>query len=159
MGIFTRTWTISDIMSASGDRPQKAGACSVEFVGKQYELKPETLPDKLKSLLRRSQVHTYYIIFKFKVTSETGHTHNVLIRTLPKADMGGPVQIYCDCNDFKYRCAYGLQQHGALYRSPKTDTKLGEAITTAPKRSGSTLCKHALAAITELTSNFNAYLG
>jgi hypothetical protein len=153
-------WSIQDLLVTESKRAQKAGACKVEFVGKQYELKPETVSDKLRSLLRRPLVNTYYVVFKFKVTSDTGHTHEVIIRTLPKSDTSGPVQVWCDCKDFMYRSAYELQKHGALYRSVKTDTKLGEAINTAPTRqSTSVLCKHSHAALQDLLSNFSYYLG
>lgn len=161
MGFFSwNTWKLGDLGTATGDRPIKAGSCTVEFQGKQYELKTETLHDKLKSILRRSHVNTYYVIFKFKVTSDTGHSHLVYIRTLPQLDPNGPAQVYCDCPDFKYRSAYGLQRHGSLFRSAKTDAKLGESITVAPKnKSGTTvLCKHALAAVQDLYSNFNTYI-
>ena len=160
MSFLNRSWNIQDIMNAETQRAEKASYSTIEFLGKQYELKPESLSDKLRNSLRRSQVNTYYVIFKFKVTSDTGHTHKVYIRTLPKADLNGPVQIFCDCNDFKYRCAYTLQNHNALFRSTKTDVQLGEANTTATKRQSKTIhCKHAFAALQELTNNFNSYLG
>ena len=155
-----RDWTIQDIASASGARPEKAGWCQVQFLGKRYELKRESLSDRLRGILRRSHVNTYYVIFRFQVTSETGHTRKIWIRTLPTPNPGNPVQIYCDCPDFKYRSAYSLQKHGALYRSARTDAKLGEAITVAPRRQSTTvLCKHALAAVQDLMSNFQRYLG
>ena len=151
---------LNDMISSDPGRNQKAGACTVQFLGKQYILGTETLSDKLRNTLKRSQVNTYYIVFKFLVTSETGHTHKVYIQTLPVSDLSGPAKVYCDCNDFKFRCAYTLEQNGALLRAPKTEAKLGEAITTAPKRqSGTLLCKHAIAAIQELLRNPNQYLG
>jgi len=151
---------IQDLLGADPGRQAKASGCKVEFLGKRYELKPETLPDHLKNSLRRSQVNTYYIVFKFKVTSDTGHTHQVIIRTYPRADLSGPVQVYCDCQDFKFRCAYQMNSSGALFRSSGTDVKLGEAIMTPPKKKGSiVLCKHALAALQELNLNKSIYLG
>lgn len=148
------------MLASDPGRGGRAGSCTVQFLGKQYILGTETLSDKLKNALRRTQVGTYYIVFKFQVISDTGHTHKVYIQTLPVADLSGPAKVYCDCNDFKFRCAYVLEQHGSLLRSPKTDSKLGEAITTAPKRaSGTCLCKHAIAAIQELLKNPNLYLG
>lgn len=160
MGIFGKSWGLSDMLASDPGRGGRAGSCTVQFLGKQYILGTETLSDKLKNALRRTQVGTYYIVFKFQVISDTGHTHKVYIQTLPVADLSGPAKVYCDCNDFKFRCAYVLEQHGSLLRSPKTDSKLGEAITTAPKRaSGTCLCKHAIAAIQELLKNPNLYLG
>jgi len=160
MGILGKSWGLSDMLASDPARGARASACTVQFLGKQYILGSETLPDKLRNTLKRSQVGTYYIIFKFQVTSETGHTHKVYIQTLPVADLSGPAKVYCDCNDFKFRCAYVLEQHGSLLRSPRTDSKLGEAVTTAPKsQSGTALCKHALAAVQELLRNPNLYLG
>ena len=108
-------WSIQDLLVTESKRAQKAGSCKVEFVGKQYELKPETLSDKLRSLLRRPQVNTYYVVFKFKVTSDTGHTHNVIIRTLPKSDTSGPVQVWCDCKDFMYPALQDLLSNFSYY--------------------------------------------
>ena len=160
MGILGKSWGLSDMLASDPSRGAKANACTVQFLGKQYILSSETLPDNLRNTLKRSQVGTYYIVFKFLVTSETGHTHKVYIQTLPVADLSGPAKVYCDCNDFKFRCAYVLGQHGSLLRSPKTDSKLGEAVTTAPKSlSGTALCKHALAAVQELLRNPNLYIG
>lgn len=160
MGIIKKSLGLSDMLSSDPARGARAGACTVQFLGKQYILGTETLPDKLRNALRRTQIGTYYIVFKFQVTSETGHSHKVYIQTLPVADLSGPAKVYCDCNDFKFRCAYTLEQNGSLLRSPKTDAKLGEAITTAPKSSsGTLLCKHALAAVQELLRNSNLYLG
>ena len=148
------------MMNTDPGRGQRASACTVQFLGKQYILSTETLPDRLRNTLKRSQVGTYYIVFKFQVTSPNGHTHKVYIQTLPVADLSGPAKVYCDCNDFKFRCAYALEQAGGLLRNPKSDGKLGEAITTAPKSpTGTILCKHALAAINELTRNASMYLG
>jgi hypothetical protein len=151
---------INDLLGSDEGRMTKASGCKVEFQGKRYELKPETLPDNLKNTLRRATVNTYYIVFKFTVISDTGHKHQVIIRTLPKSDLSGPVQVFCDCQDFKFRCAYELNSNQALFRSPTTDAKLGESITTPPKKPGQlSLCKHVLAAVTELTNNLSYYLG
>jgi hypothetical protein len=166
-GIFGKQWTIGDIMSIDGGRQSRAAGCSVSLVATYHELRKETILEKFKRFFtrRRDLLNAYYVIFKFQVISETGHSYTVVIRTQPDFNMSeymsNTVQIFCSCPDFMYRSAWTLNQHGALFRSTGTDADLGSAIQNAPagKRGTSTLCKHAYAALNYLVQNYSYLMG
>lgn len=160
--IFNKRWTISDIMNVDADRQQKASSCSVHYVKNDVELVTEGIVDKFKRFFTRNKsvMNVMYVIFEFQVSSDTGHSYKVQVRTQYDPDSillyQNSVQIYCECADFKFKSAWQLGQHKALFRSDRTELELGPAITNAPKRKpGTTLCKHSYAAIMFLTNNYN----
>lgn len=112
------------------------------------------------SFLGKTNVNTYYLIFKLLVMSESGKAHTVFIRTDPEYDttrvLENKVQIYCDCPDFKFRSAYILNQKKALFLNDRIKLELGAALTDKPKTktTTTTLCKHAYAGIQWLISNY-----
>lgn len=164
--VFNRDWTIQDLMNVEAGRAQRASGCMVNFETIYHELKQETILEKFKRFFtrRKDQMNVYYVIFKFKVTSDTGNTYNVFIRTL--ADpmnseyMNNRVQIYCGCPDFMYRSAWSLNNHNALFRTSKINSLLGAAIQDAPsgKAKPSVLCKHAYAALNFFVSNYKSLM-
>lgn len=160
--LFKRDWTLGQLLRVDSGRADRGSGCKVVLVDTYSEIIKETVPEKFKKFFTRRKdiMNVYYVIFKFKVTSETGSTYTVLIRCQSDFEgteyMDNKIQIYCQCADFMYRSAYVLNQHGALFRSNKTDQALGASIVDAPKEKSlkSTLCKHSYAAVTYLMRNY-----
>ncbi len=148
--------TLGELMNIDSGRQTKAAGCSVELVKIYHEVKSEAVPDNLKSSFGgRNMINIYNVIFKFIVTSDSGKKHVVFIKTNPSADWeNNTAEVYCDCEDFKYRSAYTLENSKALFQNDKTKLSLGQALTTPPKRTPSLLCKHAYAAVKWLISNY-----
>ena len=153
-------YSLGDLMNIDKDRQQKAAQCSVVLSEIYHELKPRTLGDRFKSLFGgKNIINSYYVIFKFIVTSDTGSAHTVYIRTSPDFNLNNwdnnKCEVFCDCKDFMYRAAYILGQGNSLFLNDKTKILLGPAITTAPKKMGTTLlCKHSYAAVQYLINNY-----
>lgn len=156
-----KQYTIGDIMNIDAGRQTKAAQCQVNLIKTFHELKPETLIDRFRStFLGKSIIKSYYVIFKFSITSDTGNAHTVFIKVNPDFDLQdwdkNKVKVYCDCADFKYRSAYELNKHSSLFLTDKIKLALGSAITDAPKgKIGTTLlCKHTFAALSWLVKNY-----
>lgn len=163
--LFQKKWSLSDIMNVDAGRQQRSGGCSVIPQETFVELETESIIDKFKRFFTRNKatMNVLYVIFKFQVVSETGNGHEVIIRTQYDPDTSlhtrNLVQIYCDCADFKFKSAWQLGQHSALFRSDRTELKLGPAITNSPKRkSTTTLCKHSYAAVMYLINNYGSLM-
>lgn len=159
--LFNKQYTIGDLMNIDGTRQTKASNCSVELIKTFHELKNASIVAKFRSFIGgRSIVPAYYVIFKFNVISDTGKKHTVFIRTDPDFNLrnwaSNKVQVYCDCEDFKYRSAYTLNQHKSLFLNDKTKVSLGASMIDAPKRKSLTslLCKHSFAALNWLVNNY-----
>lgn len=159
-------WTLSDITRVDQGRIQKSSGCQVYLQGTYMDIEREKILDKWKRFFLRSKavMNTLYVIFKFNVVSETGHSYTIYIRTQydPKGvlGMGNTVQIYCPCPDFKFKSAFTLSQHRALFRNSRIDLDLGPATSNAPKRKPqTTLCKHAYSAVMDLARNYTSYMG
>ena len=150
--LLTKSYSISELMSIDSGRQERAGACSVRLEETYHEIQKESILDKFKRMFFRdkSMMNIHYVIFKFKVISNTGNEHT------GTEGLENKVQIYCTCRDFQFRSAYILNQHKSLFRSDATEARLGRAITEAPKKGHSTslLCKHAYAALNYLQSNY-----
>lgn len=158
-------YTMGELMNIDSGRQERAGMCSVTLERTYHEIKKETVLDKFRSaLLGKTLVNTYYVIFKFKVTSGSGKSYTVIIKTSPDFDLqnwtDNKVQIYCNCPDFKYRSAYTLGRRNSLFLSDKIKTSLGEALSEAPKSKTKTslLCKHSFAALQWLVSNYSSVM-
>ena len=163
--LFTRKWTLSDLMNIDVSRQQKSTGCSVNLSDTFVEVVTEGILDKFKRFFTRNKsiMNVMYVIFKFNVISETGHSYDILIRTQYDPEMNlymkNPTQVYCGCADFKFKSAWELGQHSSLFRSDRTEAELGPAITNAPKkRYGITLCKHSYAAIMFLINNYSSLM-
>lgn len=163
--LFGSTWTLSDITKVDQGRQQKASGCQVYLQGTYMDLEKEKVLDKWKRFFVRSKtvMNTLYVIFKFRVISETGHSYDVFLRTQydPHGVLGmsNIVQIYCSCPDFKFKSAWILSQHNALFRNSRIDLNLGPATSNAPKKKPqTTLCKHAFSAVMELARNYSGYM-
>lgn len=156
--------TIGELMGSTDiGRLDKASTCSVSLSKVYHELKPVGVLDRFKSLFKSGGlVNSYYVIFKFNVTSGSGKTWTVLVRTNPDFDLNkwesNPAQIYCNCPDFKYRSAYVLGQRGGLLLNDRIRTELGQAVTEKPKRGTSLLCKHSYAALSWLVDNYSSIM-
>ena len=155
-----REYSLGELMNISKERQDKSANCSVNLVKTFHMIKPESLLDKFRSLFFNQPTLTmYYIIFKFRVTSDTGHSYDVLVQTSPDYDItnweSNKVKIYCSCNDFKFRSAYNLYQRGNLFITDRIQTNLGPATTDKPKRDMSPCCKHCFAVLKYLTENYS----
>lgn len=153
--------TIGELLNIDEVRQAKAYGCSVQLVGTYHELKREGIIDKFKSFfLGKPNLLMYYIIFKLKVTSESGHQHTVILRLDPDFDltkmMSNRIQVFCTCPDFMYRSAWSLNRKKALFTNDRVKLELGEALSTAPKAKAklSIICKHTFAAINWLLNNY-----
>lgn len=166
MILFRRHYTLGELVGGTdAGRSQKASSCSVQLVDTYHELKKENLLDKFKSFFHigSSKVNAYYVTFHLIVTSDSGNTHNVYIKTAPDFDSslggGNKVKIYCDCEDFKYRSAYELKAHDSLLLTGRTQAALGVAIGQKPKKLNKTLlCKHSMAAVQWLMNNYSSVM-
>lgn len=165
MGLFTRRYTIGDLMNIDANRQDKASRCSVELSKTFHELKKETLFDKFRAFFGgKSIINTYYVIFKLNVFSDTGKKHIVFVRLDPDFNLqdweSNRIQIYCDCQDFKFRSAYKLQQHDALFLNDKLKIALGSSVVDSPKSKSkiTLLCKHSFAAINWLVTNYSSLM-
>ena len=157
--------TIGELIgSTEAARLEKAGSCTVSLERTYHELKRATVLDRFKSLFKSGgMINEYYLIFKFSVTSGSGSTWEVYIRTNPDFNLteweSNPVQIYCGCPDFKYRCAYNLEKTDSLFKNERLKAELGPAITEKPKRATEgLLCKHSVAALRWLVSNYSSVM-
>lgn len=169
MGFFTGgssagQYTIGELMNIDQTRQQKASGCKVELEKTYHELQKESVLEKFKSaFLGNNLINTYYIILKFKVTSETGSIHKVYVRLNPDFDLrsytNNKIKIYCDCDDFKYRSAYTLGKRDSVFLSNIAKTKLGPALTQPPRKQYTTLlCKHAFAVLDWLVNNYQSVM-
>lgn len=163
--LFAKRWTLSDLMNIDLTRQQKSSSCSVSLVKTYTEITTESIIDKFKRFFTRNKsvMNIMYVIFKFEVLSDTGHSYEVYIRTQydPGSNlfMKNIAQVYCNCPDFKFKSAWKLGQHSSLFRSNRTDINLGPSITNAPKKQSSvTLCKHLYATIMYFINNYNTLM-
>lgn len=160
-----RQWTLADLMNVDYSRQRKSTGCQANLLETYVEVEPEGIVDKFKRFFTRNKsvMNIMFVIFKFEVISETGHSYTVFLRTQYDPEMRlvykNIVQIYCECADFKFKSAWKLEQHSALFRSDSVDLKLGPAITNAPKRPSPTvLCKHAFAAVNLFINNYGSFM-
>lgn len=154
-----KQYTIGELMAIDSGRQERAANCKVTLLKTYHELQSETILDKFRSFFGKSSVPVYYMTFKFEVTSGSGSSYNVYIRTNPDFSLKNwaqnQVMIYCECADFKYRSAYTLHRRGSLFVTSKIASELGEAMSDAPKRGTTLLCKHAFAALSWLMNNWS----
>lgn len=169
MGFFTggsspEQFTIGELMNIDNTRQAKAANCEVELVKVFHELQKENVLSKFKSaFLGKNSINTYYLILKFKVTSDTGGVHKVYVRLNPDFNLSSytnnKVKIYCDCDDFKYRSAYTLGKRDSVFLPNLAKTKLGPSLVEPPRKQYTTLlCKHAYAVLNWLVSNYRAVM-
>lgn len=156
--LFGKPYTIGELMSIDQARQGKALQSSVSLVDTFFTVKEESLAAKIRSFFTGNTVKKLYITLKLKVVSDTGNPHYVFIQLDPDYStrmwQGNCVRIYCDCNDFKFRCAYSLSRRDSLFDNQHVRIALGQAMTDAPKRGSGTLCKHGFAALNWLMSNY-----
>lgn len=159
-----KKYTLGDLMMIDSGRQERAGSCLVTLEKTYHELKKATILDKFKSLFKSSAglINSYYVIFRFRVISGSGGNHIVIIKTTPDFDLvnweNNRAWVYCDCQDFKFRSAYILNQHESLFLTDKIKMALGQAITDKPKGGTSLLCKHSFAAIRYLIQNYSSIM-
>ena len=160
--LFGKPYTIGELMAVDPERQNKAMQSGVSLVDTFFTLKEEGIASKFKSLFTGNTLRTLYITLKLKVVSDTGNPHFVYIQLDPDYSTSGwygnKVRIYCDCNDFKYRSAYILGKRNSLFDNQMTRLNLGQAVTDAPKRGTSVLCKHGYAALNWLMSNYKSIM-
>jgi len=155
-----RQITIGELMTIDSGRIEKASGCVVSLERTYHELKKATILDRFKAFFRSTGlVNAYYVIFKLSVVSASGHKYTVIVKVNPDFDLvhwqSNPCKIYCNCPDFKFRCAYTLGQRGGLFVNERIRIELGQAMTDKPKRQPSYLCKHSYAALEWLIDNYS----
>ena len=162
MALFSRQYTIGDVMNIDSGRQSRASGCVVKLEKVYHEIREESILDRFKArFLGRSVAKRYYVILKFSVVSDKGNSHDVFIRISPDFNLTNwktnRVKIYCDCADFKYRSAFLLGQHDSLFLTDKLKMALGPAVENAPREKHATtlLCKHAYAALNYLVMNYS----
>ena len=160
--LFMLKYSIRDLMDIDKNRVSKSSELSVKLTDIYHEVKQESILDRFKRFFFRNKdvLNVYYVIFRFEVSSPSGNTYVVLVRTYPdfniKNYLDNKVEVYCQCSDFQFRCSYNLNRHKNLYRSTQTDSILGQALTQAPKPGYKTSmsCKHVYAVLSYLSSNY-----
>lgn len=164
MGIFSRKYTISELLTTDSSRQEKAMNSKVSLVRKFYEVRKETIFGRFRSLVgNKSSALMYYVILQFQVISDTGNVHTVYIKVDSDFDLSlgnsNRVEIYCDCADFSYRSAWALNEHGSLFQNSRIRAILGRSLTEKPKREAtSILCKHSYAALSWLLDNYRGVM-
>lgn len=158
-----KRYTIGELMAIDSVRQQKAQNCAVFLEKTYHELKKKTVLDKFKSTIGREVINQYFVIFEFRVKSDTGHEYKVYIKVNPDFDLSNwnsnTCSIYCSCPDFKYRSAYLLKQRKSLFLNDSLKIELGQAAEEAPKKVSTTLlCKHAYAALHWLSQNYSSVM-
>lgn len=158
--------SLSDFLnSAEQERQKKAKACSVNLVEIFHTLENKPIPDEFKSsFVGKSTLLTYYITFKFEVTSPGSKTpHKVFIQINPDFDLryweGNSCRISCDCEDFKYHTVYFINQYDSLFITDRLKILYSSSLTQPPKSSAASLiCKHGIAAIDYLVQNYQSIM-
>lgn len=154
--------TLRELINIDQGRKDRSAGLSVNLEEVYHLVRRESLWDRIKSIFRRSktQINMYYSVLKFSVNSYSGNSYTVLIEFQPNPDlrviMNSKVKVYCSCPSFKFQSAYLLNKKGNLYKSSKTDTLLGQALTESPdpkKTHTSTICKHTFACILWMNDN------
>ena len=156
-----RSYTLGQLMNIDAMRQERASYCQVELVKTYHLLDLVALPDRLRSQFgRKTHLRGYFVVFKFKVVSNTGKAHIVYIRVNPDFDLNkwdqNQAQVYCDCEDFKYRSSWTLNDKNSLFLTDRIKNDLGASLTETPKKGSKTslLCKHAFAAVQWLVNNY-----
>lgn len=150
-------------LSGMTDNVRASGAsnCRVELVKTYHEIQTIPIPTRYKNqfAFRKTTMNISYISWLFKVTSGTGSNHKVVIKMqydpFGYLMSSGGAEVYCDCKDFMFRSAYFLNQRDSLFKNASSLSKLGIAIGQAPKNLNPIICKHALAAIGYVMSNYS----
>lgn len=153
--------TLSDLMSNTDQqRQQKASGCSVVLVDTFHTIEDKPISEEFKSYFaNKTTLMTYYITFKFEVTSAGSKTpHKVFIQLNPDFDLkyweGNKCRIACDCEDFKYHSVYYIKQYDSLFETDRLKIIYAQSLTQPPKSTTSLLCKHGIAALNYLVNNY-----
>jgi len=155
--------SISELMRIDFGRIERSGNLGIKLDSINYVQRTLTITQKILKFFSGGTAKFLYTIIKYKIYSDSGEIYSVLIETTPSFDSTrfrkNKIKIVCNCADFKYRVAYGLNLHNALYYNDnilKVLTK--EAITIPPtKVTTSNLCKHCYRAILDLERNHSKY--
>lgn len=158
--------TLSDFMNnADQQRQQKAAGCSVNLVEVFHTLEDQPISEEFKQYFaNKTTLMTYYITFKFEVTSSGSKTpHKVFIQLNPDFDLkyweGNKCKIACDCEDFKYHSVYYIKQYGSLFLTDRLKIVYAQSLTQPPSsKSASLMCKHGLAALNYLVQNYQSLM-
>lgn len=158
--IFISPFTVSDLLTIDFDRKTKSGAQIVKLTNTYNIVKKDSIIGKLLKLINKSEVVTYYKVFKFRVESNSGNVYTALVRISPNFDkirfLNNKIQVYCTCPDFKYRAAYYLNRYDNLYLNKAIKSELGIALTKKPTVVTTTnLCKHLYAVLHYMQLNIN----
>lgn len=161
--IWNKTLTTRDLLNISQARKDRAKDLkSVKFIARYVTIvnRPTTgFLRKIISLFKNPV--TMSLVYKFEVRSNSGKTYKILIDAPNDLSMESflkaKLKVFCECADFKYRSAYGLNKTNNLYLNKATKDHLGIAITDEPTKITPTpSCKHIYATVNYFYANFNS---
>jgi len=165
---YTKSLTLADLMEINSERVIRSKEIKITKV-EQFLVtkKPSFLGSlfkKLKELFEKKPYEVLYKVLRYEVINTlNGDKHVCIIKVPMHVDrqklMSQKVEVYCDCADFMYRCAWVLNDHNNLFLNDATKKKLGIAISTKPmKVKTSVACKHLYKCIEDLVDNYQDYL-
>jgi hypothetical protein len=165
---FTRTLTLEDLRDIDKGRIERSKDLVIDKVEEVLVAnKPSFLGIVIKKLIEAITKKPFMVLSKVLkytiINPKNKNVHRVIIKVPVHIDekklLKQKVEIYCDCADFMYRCAYELGKHHNLFLNNRTRTALGVAINTKPtKVKTSPACKHVYHAISDLVKNYKKYL-
>lgn len=147
--------TIKKILETDKGRTDRSHQCFPSVVGIHTVIEKE-IPF-LKRLLmwfKRERVYFYkVIVFKVAPTDRT-----VVIQLCPNFSfsrfINQKIKIYCSCEDFLYRSAYFNAESDSLFVNASNRDKLQYAIDNHPEIDVTTSCKHVLACVRYIYTNY-----
>jgi len=152
MAWWNKTLTIADLLDIDKGRINRSKDLKVEYIKTENIIRKMSLLDKIFRIFKRGPKLIYYKIVRYKVISNSGNSYTVLIKINPGFDikqfLKNKVEVFCTCDDFKYRAAYELNKTDNLVKIKATLEHLGIAVTKAPTRVATTpICKHIFAVL------------
>lgn len=162
MKLFNRQLKIKDLLDIDRDRVNRSQGMKVKLVWQYNLVQDVDWLGKLLNIFRHKSYKEFYKVFKYEVKSTSGNTYTVFIKVSPSFSvnkfLNNKVQVFCTCDDFKYRAAYELNKHDNLFLIPATEEFLGyKALNIAPTKVSTTpICKHIYAVINDFKSNLKS---
>jgi len=165
---YNRSLTLADLMKINSERVARSSDIKITKVSEYLvSKKPSFLGSlfkKFRDLFSKKPYEVLYKVLRYEVVNTKNSDKHVCIIKVPmhvdrQKLLKQKVEVYCDCADFMYRCAWVLNDHDNLFLNSSTKKNLGMAINTKPtKVSTSVACKHLYRCIEDLIDNYQDYL-
>lgn len=162
MRLFYRQLKIKDLLDIDKDRIKRSSGMIVKHIYTYNILQESTMLGRLLNMFKSKPHKEFYKVFRYEVKSTSGNTYVVFIKVSPSFSstkfMNNKIQVFCTCDDFKYRAAYNLNLYGNLFLIPATEKHLGDKpLKIAPKEVSTTpICKHIYAVMNNFKSNIKS---